>query len=111
MAAFSANITIDRGTNYQSEFTLLNSDGSVVNLTGYTIEAKVKKNPTATTAVGFSATSVIPTSGQIILSMDAFTTNQLKSGRNYFDVILISPDGTITKALEGMVFVKETISV
>lgn len=111
MAAYSANITIDKGTNYESEFTLFNTDGSLVDLTGYSISAKIKKNSTASTFVGFYATSITPTTGKVILSMGSTITSQLKSGRNQFDVIITSPSGSVTKVIEGMVFVRDTISV
>ena len=43
MAAI-ANLKIDQGASFSSDVTVTNSDGDVVDLTGYTTEAKMAKS-------------------------------------------------------------------
>ena len=39
-----ANLRIDQGASFSSDVTVTNSDGDVVDLTGYTTEAKMAKS-------------------------------------------------------------------
>jgi hypothetical protein len=48
MAVPAVNITIEQGTDYTQDFIVKNSDQSVLNLTGYTSLAKIRKFSDAT---------------------------------------------------------------
>lgn len=102
-------ITIDKGTDFSVTFLIDTFDGKPLNLTGYTPVAKIRKYPTSPSYATFEA-SVLGNTGYISLSMNKTTSSQLKSGRNYFDVLLVNDFETI-KAVKGTMLVEETASV
>lgn len=111
MAVPAVNLTIDKGTYFEATFTVYNSDGSVVNLTGFAASARIRKHPTATAYQQFS-TSVTAVRGEIRISLSNAATAALKEGRNYYDVIITeNTSGRNTKVFEGTAIVTNTVSV
>lgn len=110
MASPSVNITIEKGTYFENTFTINNSDGTPLNLTGYSAVAKIKKYPSSPTSHSFSV-SITAATGKIQVSMADTTTAILTEGRNYYDVIITSGGGTKSRVIEGMALVTPSISV
>lgn len=111
MSVYTNNITIERGTNFSIDYTLSNTDSSVINLTNYTVTAKVRKHFTATDSVGFAVSFVDAANGKIRISMASTVTSTLKSGRNVYDVLVTDASNKTTKAIKGMAFVEDTASL
>jgi hypothetical protein len=109
-AVSSVNLVIQKGTYFEETFFLGAEDGSGLNLTNTTATSKVRKHPTAGIAHTFSTTTTMSDS-TVKISMTSDKTAELPSGRSYYDVLLTSAGGTVTKVLEGTVFVEETISL
>jgi hypothetical protein len=111
MAVPSVNLTLDKGTDFEATFTVTNSDGTSFTLNNYSATAKIRKHPAAATSRSFS-TTITAAIGEIKVSMASSVTSLLDTGRNYYDVI-ITQAGTnkVTKVFEGMILVKDTVSV
>lgn len=111
MAVPVVNILIEKGTDFEAIYNVTNSDESVYTLTNQIATAKIRKHATASTAKSFT-TTITSGIGEIKISMDAATTAELTSGRNYYDVILThASTGKITKIFEGMAIVNDTVSL
>lgn len=111
MAAVSAvNLIIQKGTYFEETFTLTAEDGRILNLTGTSASSKLRKHPTAGIAYTFS-TSLTVADSTVKLTMNSNITSTLPSGRCYYDILLTSPGGAISKVVEGNVIVEETASL
>jgi hypothetical protein len=110
MAVVAVNIVIEQGTDYQEVFTINNSDGSPLDLTGYTGTAKIRKFSESTSYTPFSV-GIVSTAGQVVVSLANTVTTDLKSGRYYYDIIVTSSSGKKTKVIDGMVLVNSSESV
>jgi hypothetical protein len=111
MASVSAvNLTIHKGTYFEETFSLTAEDGLGLNLIGSIATAKLKKHPTAGIAYTFSTTTTVGDS-TIKISMPSTVTSKLPSGRCYYDVIVTSSGGIISKVVQGNVIVEETATV
>lgn len=111
MAVPAVNLTIDKGTDFESTFNVTNSDGSVFSLTNYSATAKIRKHPAASASSSFTTTITVST-GEIKISMGSTVTAELDEGRNYYDVIITqSGTGKVVKVFEGMAFVVNTVSL
>ena len=108
MAVPSVNLTIDKGTTFSTSIKL-KRDGGALNLTGYTLSAKMRKHYSASSYYSFTATSPSPTQGLVNVGMASSITSTIPVGRYVYD-LLITYSGTTTKALEGTVIVKGTAS-
>lgn len=112
MAVNVENITIDRGTDFSKQFTILNSDGTAFNLSDYTITAKLRKWGAAPTSVSFATTyGSNPSLGKITISLSDSITGILTSGRSVYDVLITSGVGTVTKIREGTALIRDTASI
>ena len=111
MSVPSVNLRIEKGTNFESTFTISNSDGSVYSLNNYTATSKIRKYPTDSSSKSFS-TTITAATGEIKITMSSANTADLSSGRNYYDVIITkTSDGAVTKVIEGMALVVDTVSL
>lgn len=110
MAAVSnVNLIIHKGTKFEETFSLTADDDSMLNLTGYSASASLKKHPTSAKSFDFS-TSIVISEGSIKVSMGASVTSTLPSGRCYYDILVKAPTNFVSKAVEGNVLVQESAS-
>jgi hypothetical protein len=107
--AIKANIVIDQGTTYQTTINVTDENDDVVNLTGYSAGAALRKHYTSTAQTAFT-TSISPALGTVTLSMTANTTANVTAGRYVYDCILTDPNGAITRLVEGIVTVTPRVT-
>jgi hypothetical protein len=109
MAVPSVNLTIDKGVDFSTSLKL-KTDGGIINLTGYTYTAKLRKHYDANSYYTFLVTPLTPyNAGVVKLTMSKVTTAQITTGRYVWD-LLITYSGITLKAAEGTVIVKGTAS-
>jgi hypothetical protein len=96
------NLRIRQGADWVAEFVATNPDGSPVDLTGATIQAKMRKTPSSGATVNFTVDITAPALGKYRQSLTAIQTAALKaaddpsSPDNQFvwDQELVSAGGT-----------------
>lgn len=101
--ALKANLTIDQGTDYQTSITLTDVDDAIVNLSGYTANAQIRKTYTSSNAVNFTV-SLVAATGEVSLSLTDTQTSNIVAGRYVYDVLL-TREGITTRIVEGIVTV------
>jgi hypothetical protein len=101
--AVYANISIDQGSTFSSTVSVEDSVGEPFDLTDYTARAQMRKTYRSTKVFDFDAGITSPSIGEIILKMPASQTSKLKSGRYVYDVEVVSPDGEVTRVVEGQI--------
>jgi hypothetical protein len=106
--ATRANIVLDQRTTFTTAIDLNDANGNPIDLSSYSILAQVRKSPTSTNAVSFTATG--NSSGIILLSMNAATTSTLSAGRYVYDVLVTNVSGQATRVVEGQVTVSPAVS-
>lgn len=102
--ALKANITIDQGTSFATTIDVTDEDGNVVDLTGFTGAAQMRRHYTSGSASNFNV-SISADLGQVTLSMTANTTGNLAPGRYVYDCELTDTSGTVSRLVEGIVTV------
>lgn len=110
MTAAALNLTIEQGTDFEATFTVRNKSGTPLNLLSYTASSTLKKHYTSNTSYPFTLTFVDRSAGRISIAMTDGQTDLLSGGRYVYDVVLISPTGVKTRALEGFVIVSPGVS-
>ena len=112
MASAVSNLLIYQGSDFIIDFTIENDNGTVFNLTGYTVACKIKKHYTSSTSTTVTAAVLSPaTSGQIQLSLTNGQTAAMKSGRYVYDVVITATSGIKSRVLEGSVCVLEGVTI
>ena len=103
------NLFIDQGSDYSSIITLTNQDGTVINLTGYTVASQFRKSATSSTSVAFTATVNNAATGQIRLQLSASASSAIAAGRYVYD-IEITLSGAKRRVLEGLVVISPEVT-
>jgi hypothetical protein len=120
MAVAVINLTLERGTDFDAKFKILQADSSNVLFSQqYYGKSKIRKYPSSPRFQEFDV-SIISSSGEVIISMGKTTTELLELGRNYYDILITGPSQTpngigvtfsTSKVLEGSIIVSDTASL
>ena len=111
-ATYTANIIIYTGTDFTQSFILEDSkSNSLMDLTGYSSCAQMKKYESSLKTGDFTVTFANDRStGKVTISMNSTDTANLKAGKYFYDILLNSPAGTTSRAVEGTVLVKKAVT-
>ena len=109
---YVTNLVVYTGTDFDQSFVLEDSQtNSAKDLTGYNGCAQMKRYESSLKTAEFTVSfSSDRTNGRVTISMNAATTSGLKAGKYFYDVLLNSPAGTTTRAVEGTVLVKKAVT-
>jgi hypothetical protein len=106
-----AELTVDQGTTYESTLDLVNDDGSAINVTNYIFSGQIRKsyysnNSTANLTITVSNAA----NGNIIISLNAATTTNIKAGRYLYDVKMTDTSNTVTRVVEGIITITPQVT-
>ena len=111
------DLTIDQGADVAIQLELLEEDGSIKNLVGFSAAAKMKRSYNAdsdnTLAFTASITELNAPLGILVLELTNTQTNTLKSGRWVYDVEISYQDSGSTiveRILEGNIEVTPSVT-
>jgi len=107
------NLVIDQGTTFSLSITVSDANGNEIDLTGYTLQAQLRKSYGATSYTAFTVVSATPASGELTISLTNTQTSALKAGRYVYDIEIVSPvvDGSeVTRVLEGIITVTPEVT-
>lgn len=105
----TVNIVIAQGTHFSEVFSSTEADGSSSSLVGYSGASQIKKHPGSTSSESFSV-SIVGGTGEVSIAMTSGVTARLKPGRYYYDIILTSSSGTVSRMVEGQALVTAGIT-
>ena len=108
--AARADILIDQGTTSETVVTVTDTNGDVVNLTGYTANAQIRKHHTSSSATKTFTISNGGTNGQLTLQLNAANTAAITEGRYVYDVKVTSGSSVISRVVEGLVTVNPSVT-
>ena len=104
--AYGVNLTILEGAE---------ENKPAFNLSGYSIYAKMKKSVAIGASTGgiqsFSATITSASTGEFNISLTDTITKNLKPGRYYYDINVVSSASTVYKMVSGNAVVEGGLSV
>jgi len=103
--AIIANIYIDQGTDYSITVDVTDSAGDILNLSGYTASAQIRKTYSSSTVSETFSTSIAEATGQVTLSLTDTQTSGLSSGRYVYDLNITSSGGNTSRVIEGQAIV------
>ena len=106
------NLIIYTGTDFMTTFILEDAkSNSLKDLTGYNGCAQMKRYETSVKTADFTIGFANDrTTGKVTVSMGASDTAALKAGKYFYDLLLNSPTGTTSRAVEGTVLVKRSVT-
>ena len=109
-AVYVHNINIDNGADYEQEYDMFEVGGRVIDLTGFSAKAELRRHRGSKTSTSFIIGFIDRKNGKIKLSIPNYITSKLKPGRYIYDILFTKPSGTKEIVLEGSVRVRQGIS-
>jgi hypothetical protein len=103
-------LLIEQGATFSTVVNVVDSAGAAVNLSGYSASSQMRKSYYATSYTIITPTITGNANGEITLSMTAANTANLTPGRQVFDLLITSPNGTKTRVIEGIVVVSPGVT-
>ena len=99
--AIIANLYIDQGTDYTITVDVTDSAGDILDLTGYTATAQMRKTYSSSSLSATFTTSISAVAGQVTISLTDTQTSALEAGRYVYDLNIESGTGVKTRVIEG----------
>ena len=115
MPAAEYNFAIEQGTTTVKPFVWKSSDGMPVDLSGYTARMQVRRSVSAPEVLLEASTSndriqLDPLAGRYTLVLPADVTAAINWTRGRYDIELESPDGAVTRLLQGEITVSKEVT-
>ena len=101
MSCSSYNFNITVGTSFINYLNINNSDGSFVNLSGFSCRGGVRNNYSDTGYLYNLNPTVSAWSGVVMVSGGASTTSNLPCGSFYYDIEIFNSGDYALKVLNG----------
>lgn len=98
-----ADLTAHQGDDTIFRIEVVNADKTPKDLTGYTVKSQFKRNYAASDSDTYTFTTAIDSAASAVdLVLDGTVSDDIKAGKYFYDVFLISDGGSGTeKLLEG----------
>ncbi len=103
--AIIANIFIDQGTDFEVTIDVSDTSDNIIDLSGYTASAQIRKTYGSTTIAETFGTSITASNGKVTLTLTDTQTTGLKSGRYVYDLVITDASGTKTRVIEGQAII------
>jgi hypothetical protein len=109
---YVTNLVMYTGADFDQTFVLEDAQSnSIKDLTGFNGCAQMKRYESSLKTADFTVSFANDRkSGRVTLSLLATDTANLKPGKYFYDLILNSPTGSTTRAVEGTVLVKKSVT-
>jgi len=107
--AMKANLIIDQGSDFIQDIEVTHSNNALVNLSGYTGAAHLRKSYTADTYKAFEVSTTA--NGIVQIRMNSSNTDSLSPGQYVWDCELTQTNTSIiTRIVEGIVTVTPSVT-
>jgi hypothetical protein len=115
MTAGIYNATIDQGATWSVTVLYKNSDGTAINLTGFTAAMQVRQQYSSETAeltLSSPSNGIVITgaTGTVLITISAAQTRALEEGYYVYDVELTSPSALVTRLIQGQLTVAPEVT-
>jgi len=108
--AIAQNIIINQDADYSQQFTAKTDAGVVIDLTGSSLDAMVRKSFASTTATAFTPVIDSATEGTFTISLTDVQSAALERGRHVYDVRVTDSTSTITRIQSGVATVSPSVT-
>jgi hypothetical protein len=103
-------LSIEQGANFNTVLDLKDAAGGILNLSGYSVAAQLRKSYYSSTATDFTMTISDAGAGQITMAMSSANTANVTPGRYVYDILLTSGSGVKTRIIEGIITVLPSVT-
>jgi tetrahydromethanopterin S-methyltransferase subunit H len=113
MPAGYQDLFLEQGTTFTTQLNLSDDTGVPYNLSGFTIKSQARSSYySSNVAINFTANIINANTGTVQLFANSAVTSNVSSVQKLvYDVIITEVDtGTVTRILEGQIFVSPSVT-
>jgi hypothetical protein len=113
MAAAYQDLFLEQGTTFSTELTLTDSNGFPYDLNDFTIRGQARKSYySSNVVINFTSVVANANSGIVTLTANSNTTAAISATQKLvYDVIITDQTfGTVTRVLEGQIFISPSVT-
>lgn len=119
---YQANLQMSSGTEFTQTFTLQEADGTAIDITGYTLYAKMAKHDGAVNVslststdpvwkvIPFTTSIVDATAGQYSISLAPSVSVKIPEGKYVYSVVTEDASNVKKEVLSGLIFVDKAFA-
>jgi len=104
------NLYVDQGAFYRTYVTVANTDGTPLDLTGFTAASQMRKSYQSSTAYNFTTSISNPSQGRVRVELSSEQSRVIPAGKYLYDIEVRSPTGERTRVVEGIVLINPEIT-
>lgn len=106
------DLIVNQKSSFQVYFNIKDSSGEIIDLTGYTADAKFKENFQSpdNSAVAFNTIISNTSAGEISISLTPDQTSNMNIGRYVYDLTITDNTGYKIRVCEGKIIVSGGVS-
>lgn len=102
--AVTSNLLVEQGATFTVTINFNDDDGNPNDLSAFTAASKMRRSYYSSNSTTLTATITNPANGEIVLSMSAATTANLRPGRYVYDLEVANASQTL-RVIEGIITV------
>ena len=107
--AIKSNIVIDQGTDYSSTVEIKDENDQILDITGYSANATIRKTYSSSNSVSFQ-TILDEVNGRVTLSLPASNSAALAAGRYVYDLVVTDLASKKSRIVEGIVTINPSVT-
>lgn len=103
---------IDQGSDFSTTINL-NDDNTNLpqNVFGYSVSSTLRRSLLSPNASGYLSCSVYdPANGEFLITLSSSNTANLRPGPYFFDVKVTDSTSTVTRLIEGVIYITPSIT-
>ena len=104
------NLYVDQGSFFRTNVTVSSTNGTPLDLTGYTVASQMRKSYQSSTAYNFTTSISNPTQGRVRIELSSEQSRIIPAGKYLYDLEVTSPTGEKTRVVEGIVLINPEIT-
>lgn len=104
------NLYVDQGSFFRTHVTVANTNGSTLDLTGFTVASQLRKSYQSSTGFNFTTSISNPTQGRVRIELTSEQSRVIPAGKYLYDVEILAPTGERTRIVEGIVLINPEIT-
>jgi hypothetical protein len=105
-----AELSLNQGTTFSAALTLSKDDGTSLNVANAVFTCQIRKSYySANATANLVVTKANSANGDIVLSLDAASTANIKPGRYLYD-LKMEQSNTINRVIEGVITIMPQVS-
>lgn len=112
MPAAYSDLYLEQGTTFVTSVTLDGNNGDPYDLTYFTVRGEARRSYySSNVTLAFTSTIADASNGVLQLSADSAVTANVPAGKLVYDVIITDTNsGSVTRVLEGQIFVSPAVT-